>query len=370
MDYSKYQIVEIGDFAMNHMDLLTGWVDIAIQRGVTSPDYRVFCLRSNSKNESKYFLSLFQNGYKAKIFFAFGQGSSQLGRWRLPTDQFNNFWLPVPPLPEQTAIASFLDRETGKIDALVSEQERLISLLKEKRQALISHAVTKGLDPKAQMKPSGVEWLGDVPQGWEVKRLGLICGKIGSGKTPAGGSEVYSDEGIVFIRSQNVYDDGLRLDDVVYISPTIDSEMYWSRVMPGDILLNITGASLGRTCLVPSDFQGANVNQHVCIIRVTNPLFKRFVSLAMKSESTKIQIELAQTGAAREGLNFAQISHIVICLPPLPEQDAIAAFLDRETGKIDALMQEAECGIELLKERRSALISAAVTGKIDVRGLG
>jgi type I restriction enzyme S subunit len=121
----------------------------------------------------RYFLYIFQNAYKQKIFYAFGQGSSQLGRWRLPTEGFQDFVLPLPSLQEQSAIAAFIDRETDKIDALVEEQRRLIELLKEKRQAVISHAVTKGLNPDAPMKDSGIEWLGEVPKHWDIKSLKL-----------------------------------------------------------------------------------------------------------------------------------------------------------------------------------------------------
>jgi type I restriction enzyme S subunit len=171
MDYSKYQFVEIGDFAMNHMDLLTGYVDISGSFGVTSPDYRVFSMRDTDANNHRYFLHIFQNAYRQKIFYAFGQGASHLGRWRLPTDQFQDFALPLPSLPEQSAIAAFLDREIGKIDALVEEQRRLIELLKEKRQAVISNAVTKGINSVAPMKDSGIEWLGNVPEHWNIAPL-------------------------------------------------------------------------------------------------------------------------------------------------------------------------------------------------------
>ena len=273
----------------------------------------------------------------------------------------------LPPLPEQTAIAEFLDRETAKIDGLVAEQRRLIELLKEKRQAVISHAVTKGLNPHAPMKPSGIEWLGDVPEHWEVTRLGFLCSKIGSGKTPLGGGEAYLTEGILFIRSQNVYDDGLYLDDVVYVSDATDAEQSWSRVLSGDILLNITGASLGRTCLVPDDFQAANVNQHVCILRLSSLAFRHFVSMVLKSSGMKSQFDAAQNGAAREGLNFAQISKLALALPPEGEQACIIKFLDTKLAKFDTLTAEAQRAIDLLQERRTALISAAVTGQIDVR---
>ena len=146
MDYSKYQFVEVGDFAMNHMDLLTGYVDISDIFGVTSPDYRVFSIMDKKVCYDRYLLYLFQMCYKNKIFYAFGQGSSQFGRWRLPTEQFNDFFFPLPPFEEQQIIASFLDRETAKLDALTAEAQRGIELLKERRSVLISAAVTGKID--------------------------------------------------------------------------------------------------------------------------------------------------------------------------------------------------------------------------------
>lgn len=273
----------------------------------------------------------------------------------------------VPPKPEQEAIATLLDNEIANIDALISEQQRLIALLKEKRHSIITHAVTRGLNSTAPTRSSGVERLGDVPAHWHVAQLGTLCSKIGSGKTPLGGATTYVDEGVLFIRSQNVYDDGLRLDDVVFITPAVDEEMGGSRTMPGDILLNITGASLGRSCIVPPSCPPANVNQHVCVIRVRDPDLREFVSLALKSSNVKADIDAAQNGAAREGLNYQQIARLVIAVPPVEERIAIAEFISAETDKISALAQAAERSVVVLVEHRSTLISAAVTGEIDVR---
>ena len=214
-------------------------------------------------------------------------------------------------------------------------------------------------------KDSGVEWLGEVPEHWELSRIGYLCGRIGSGKTPRGGSEVYTDNGVLFIRSQNVYDEGLRLEDVAFIDEHTDSEMAWSRVASGDVLLNITGASIGRTCIVPDDFPRANVNQHVCVLRAHDAAVRLTLSLYLKSFFAKTQIELAQTGAARDGLNYSQISAIRIPIPPVDERCSIAAFLDRETAKIDALTAEYRTLIDLLKEKRQGVISQAVTKGLD-----
>jgi len=145
MDYSKYQFANIGDFAMNHMDLLTGYVDISSFNGVISPDYRVFTLEDKN-SFSKFYLYIFQNGYKNKIFYKFGQGSSQVGRWRLPTDEFNDFVFPYPSFIEQQEIANYLDNATCKIDTLISKSQKAIELLKERRTALISATVTGKID--------------------------------------------------------------------------------------------------------------------------------------------------------------------------------------------------------------------------------
>jgi type I restriction enzyme S subunit len=173
----------------------------------------------------------------------------------------------------------------------------------------------------------------------------------------------------LFLRSQNVYDEGLQLDDVVYIDDLIDEEMAGTRVFPGDILLNITGASLGRTELVPDQFPAANVNQHVCIIRLRDLTCRHFISLLLKSQVAKVQFELGQSGAAREGLNFQAVSKLIVPLPSKEEQALIVDHVQRSLSQINTLIQEASKAVELLQERRAALVSAAVTGKIDVRGL-
>ncbi len=159
-----------------------------------------------------------------------------------------------------------------------------------------------------------------LQQELDTLRLKLLTNKVGSGKTPKGGREVYSNEGVVFLRSQNVYDDGLRLDDVVFIDDEIDEEMHQTRVRPGDVLLNITGASIGRTCIVPTPFPRANVNQHVCIIRLRKITDPSFVSYSLKSLFIKDQIRSMENGSSREGLNFEQVGNLHLHLPPLPEQ--------------------------------------------------
>ena len=305
--------------------------------------------------------------------FAFRQSGTEsmtgaAGQKRVPTDFVANYQIPLPPVAEQTVITAFLDRETAKIDALVSKKERLIELLQEKRAALISRAVTKGLDPDVPMKDSGVEWLGKIPTHWKVRRLKHSTQKIGSGKTPKGGAERYVDDGVMFLRSQNVHFGGLQLADVAYIDTNTDNEMSGSRVREGDVLLNITGASLGRGCVARLGGADANVNQHVCILRTDQRQDDPdFLAYSIESQSLQDQIFNNENGVSRDALNFEQIGDLLFSRPAISEQIAIVAFLDRETAKLDSLVAKVNQAIKLLKEKRTALISAAVTGQIDVR---
>ena len=368
MDYSKYQFVEPGDFAMNHMDLLTGYVDISPFWGVTSPDYRVFRTKDAEICWDRYYLYLYQNAYKRRIFFPFGQGSSQLGRWRLPTDEFNSFYLPLPPLSEQHAIAAFLDRETAKIDALITEQQRLVTLLAEKRQAVISHAVTKGLDPDAPMKDSGIEWLGEVPAGREVLALKRVCVLIKDG-THLPPQRV--DNGIPLLSVRNV-DNGrffLRDDDSM-ISEDDYLNLCRSFVpCVDDVLLAIVGATLGKTALVPEGMGNFQIQRSLAVFRCSPEMISKWLYLVFQSRGFQMLLWQYVGFSAQPGIYLGTLAEFRIPVPPLSEQHAAVTFIEEETIKLDALTAEAQRAITSLQERRSALISAAVTGKIDVRGL-
>lgn len=364
MDYSKYQFVEIGDFAMNQMDLLTGYVDIAKQFGVTSPDYRVFRLMDTGGCLDRYYLYLFQNAYRNKIFFPYGQGSAQLGRWRLPTDEFYAFFLPRPPVVEQKSIADFLDLETAKIDALVAEQENLIALLKEKRQAVISHAVTKGLDPAAPMKDSGIEWLGEVPAHWRILKLTKCVTSIVDyrGKTPT-----KVDDGVFLLTARNIRNGSIDYEVSQEFVSEDDYEEVMRRGVPevGDLLLTME-APLGQV---------ANVNRTDIAIAqriiklqgATDTANNYYLKWWIMGIYSQAQLSSLATGSTALGLKASKLGQLDVCLPPSDEQQSVVEFLDTETAKLDDLTTEAQRAIDLLKERRSALISAAVTGKIDVR---
>lgn len=364
-DFNNYQKVQRDDlvFCLFDMDETPRTVGMANQTGMITNAYQAATALNSAYAKFIYYYFFFIDTHKGLKPYYTGL------RKVVKPETFLRIKIPTPPFWEQQKIAQFLDYETAKIDALIDEQKRLIELLKEKRQAVISHAVTKGLNPDAAMKDSGVEWLGEVPEHWKIQKLSHLTSKIGSGKTPKGGALAYVDSGIKLIRSQNVYDDGLRLTDIAYITSEVDADMYWSRVQAHDILINITGGSIGRTCVISDAELPANVNQHVCIIRLDKQWkgYLDWTAFFLKSVLIKEQINFYQTGSGREGLNFEQLSNFRVPMPPLAEAKNISKHLADELSTIEQLNSRALLCSKLLKERRSALISAAVTGKIDVR---
>ncbi len=285
---------------------------------------------------------------------------------QLSLDDVANLPIAVPPLDQQRVITAFLDRETGKIDALVAEQERLMALLKEKRQAVISQAVTKGLNPYAKMKPSGVEWLGEVPAHWRCARLKHIVGGITVGVVVMP-SQYYADEGVPALRGVNVREMAVSLDNLVYFDDASNRMLEKSMLRADDLVCVRTGKP-GTTAIVGPELDGANCIDLI-VIRRSCEFDSRFMAYVMNSDVCRIQYVLGSEGAMQQHFNVETAGNLELALPAKGEQKEIALFLDRMTDEIDVLAREATRAIALLKERRAALISAAVTGKIDVRDL-
>ena len=275
--------------------------------------------------------------------------------------------IPLPTAPEQTAIATFLDRETAKIDALVAEQERLIALLKEKRQAVISHAVTKGLDPSVPMMDSGVEWLGKVPAHWlirPIKHVGRLKGGAGFPHSEQGveGEELcFYKVGSLGQSSSTGY-----LNESENTISRETASALGAFIFPKETLVFAkVGAALflARVRALPADACLDN-NMMGLVVDETKhaPAFVRYAM-------TLVRFDLIANPGAVPSLNEGQIGNFALAFPPSKaEQEAIAAFLDRATGQLEDLFAQAETVISTLRERRTALISAAVTGQIDVRG--
>ncbi|HLJ25926.1 MAG TPA: restriction endonuclease subunit S [Candidatus Angelobacter sp.] len=287
--------------------------------------------------------------------------------------------LPVPVLSdsEQVAIACFLDRKTAEIDTLVDKKRILIEKLKEKRSALISRTVTRGLPPEAaraaglnphpKLKPSGVEWLGEVPAHWRTAQLRRFTRMVTSGSR--GWAEYYTDEGDIFIRIGNLTRNSIQIDlmDVQYVSPPQGAEGERTRIKAGDLLFSIT-AYLGSVAVASASVVGGYINQHIALVRLdTTRLLPEFAGFAMLADLGQNQFAGFGYGGTKVQLSLDDVKSLWLPIPPVSEQRIIADFLDRETAKIDHMVAKVEEAIERLQEYRAALITAAVTGKIDVR---
>jgi len=271
--------------------------------------------------------------------------------------------LPVPKPDEQTAIAAFLDRETAKIDALIAEQEKLIALLAEKRQATISHAVTKGLNPNVPMKDSGIPWLGNVPLHWKLAKLGLYA-TVENGTTPSRTvMEYWEDGSIPWLASGEV--NQLQISEASELITEAALEGCSLRVLPvGTVVIGLVGQ--GKTRGMSAILRiSATINQNLAAVCPGPRIEGGYILYVFRAMYEWLRE--AGRGGNQAAMNCEMLSGLRIPILPLIEQEAIVGFIESEVGKLDALKVQAELAIALLKERRSALIAAAVTGQIDVR---
>jgi type I restriction enzyme S subunit len=308
--------------------------------------------------------------YYTALTIPFGYYSTNTALPSMTKGNLSSHLVAKPPLPEQHQIASFLDRECGKLDALQAKQERLIELLKEKRQALISHAVTKGLpgvasaktglDPTAKLKSSGIEWLGDVPEHWKVVSFGQ-CVAIAGGQVDPTAEPFLNYVMIAPNHIESKVGNLLALETAA--EQGAESGKYLCK--KGDVIYSKIRPALAKACLCPQDQVICSADMYPMrgMLGMTNGFL---LKVLLSAEFTTFAI-MESDRVAMPKLNRETLATTRLPIPPLAEQRAIVAHLDEKCGKIDQLKAKAERGIELLKERRSALISAAVTGKIDLR---
>ena len=279
-------------------------------------------------------------------------------------DKYANLYLPLPPLAEQAAIARYLDRADERIRRAISAKERLIELLTEQRQAVIQRAVTRGLNDHAPLRSSGVDWLGDIPAHWQVRRLKQLC--TGSALYGANVAAVhYQDSGVRFLRTSDINDDGYLEDSKVYVPSSLVADYILN---DGDILLSRSG-TIGRSFLYQSDIHGVCSYAGYLVRFVPNSeVLPKYVFLFTKTRAFKHFLHVMSISSTIENLNGDKYANLYLPLPPLAEQAAIARYLDRATADIDDAIAGARRQAELLREYRARLIADAVCGRIDTRG--
>lgn len=358
--FDGYQYIEDGDLLMClfDIDVTPRCVGKVTHNGVTSPAYSNFKVHDNASRDYFYYYYLMVDNTKELLHLAKNL------RHSFTEEQLGQLKVPMPPLSEQQAIADYLDEICSQIDEIIAEAKASIDEYENLRQSIIYEILTKGPDDNVEMKDSGVEWIGKVPSHWMIGKVKYGTTKVGSGKTPKGGAEVYMTSGVMFLRSQNIYNDGLRLDNPYYISEEIDEEMKNTRVQKNDVLLNITGGSIGRCCIFDGSIPNANVNQHVCIIRVNSSVFlPEYMHLFWISLIGQISIKSYQTGGNREGMSAEAIKNTPIPIIPIGEQRRIVDLIKPKIDDFNSLIAEKESLINDLEAYKKSLIYEVVTGK-------
>lgn len=354
-DYGSYQIFEKGDLAFKLIDLQnikTSRVGLVPRRGIMSPAY-IRLTPASDDVSPEFFYWYFYAAYLGNIFNGLGGGIRQ----NLSQTELLEFPVPDIPVTDQAAIARFLDRETGRIDGLIEKKTRFIALLKEKRGAVITHAVTKGIDPDAPMKDSGVDWLGRVPAHWEVIAAARLF--------------VERDE-----RSKTGNEELLTVSHLTGVTPRSEKTVHmieaestigYKRCLPGDLVVNTLWAWMGAmgTARVP----GIASPAYNVYTPKTDMIDPRFIDYLVRMSIFAKEVTRFSKGvwSSRLRLYPEGLREVRFPVPTLEEQSLIADHLDRQTARIDGLISLTERSIDLLREKRSALITAAVTGKIDVR---
>lgn len=314
------------------------------------------------------FLKYFFNSKLVRAYFE--SVCTGTTRMVLVREDFKNLWITFPPKEEQKIIASFLNQETVKIDALITEQEKLIELLRKKRQAVISHAVTKGFSPSVMLKESGVDWLGEIPEHWSQIRLKYI---ITTWKGVAFKAELFCDEGVRVVKASDIKSLTIRDSDVCL---PFDLAVSYPKLRSGDVIISTVGSgpdvlnsAVGQIGVIPEALDGCLLNQNTVVLRSDEKKLKQdFLTFILQSSAFRSHLNIIAHGTANQSsINVSDILQFNSPLPPVDEQSKIVSLIENETSHIDGLISSVTQGIKLLQERRSALVSAAVTGQIDVR---
>lgn len=358
--YAHYQVVNVGDFAMNHMDLLTGWIDISKYEGVTSPDYRVFTL-NDKEMSADYFLRVFQYYYTNKVFFGFGQGVATLGRWRLPAINFKKIDVPVPPVPGQRRIVAAIDDSVGKVDALIPNVQNQIEKLKTFKQSLITEIVTKGLDPTVPMKDSGVDRLDRIPMHWRIMKQTMLTTRIGDGLH--GTPEFDDSSNIFFINGNNLGEKYITVRENTKSVLPSEYEKYRLDLNDRTLLISLNG-TIGSI----SRYNGEIVvfGKSAGYIIVKNNINIDYLSYYLQTRCVKEIFELSFAGTTINNLSLETLRNLRVCVPPHEEQEAIVVYLDEKCSQIDRLIAIKQSKIEKLEQYKRSLIYEYVTGKKEV----
>lgn len=355
-----YKIVSKNDLVINIMLAWMGGLGVSKYEGIVSPAYCIYKLCDSSNPRFLHFL------YKTPLYLAeFARRSSGVipSRWRMYTDDFGQVLSLLPPRKEQDAIVSYLDSVTSKIDEAIAQQQKMIDLLNERKQIIINDAVTKGLDPKAKMKDSGIDWIGQIPEQWEVKKL-KYCSKTNSGSTPRVilGKENPSSN-IKWVRTTDL-NNNIIYDTSEYLSLVEMNSASCPMLPKNTVLISMYGGagSFGKLGILGMD---ATINQAICSINCFDFVLPQYMFYYLQAIHP-IWMKLAASSRKDPNLNQEVIKNISVVLPPKKVQHQIVEYIDKQVEKIDQILNNVNDQITLLQERKQIIINDVVTGKVKV----
>jgi type I restriction enzyme S subunit len=361
--FNTYQIVNDGDIILRLTDLQNDKNSLRValvkQKGIITSAY----LKLSAKGEfnSSFLYRLLHSYDTTKVFYGMGGGLRQSMKF----EDFRRLPLLLPPISEQVTISNFLDHETTKIDNLIEKQKQLIELLKEKRQAVISHAVTKGLNPDVPMKDSGVEWLGEVPRHWKLKQIRHLCTVVGGG-TPSKSNPTFWMGNIPWVSPKDMKIDYIS-DAEDHISESAVKQSSTKLIPVNSVLIVVRGMILSHSVPVAINTNLVTINQDMKALIPNSDVLCDYLHLVLKGFRENI-LDLTDNSAhGTKCLKTESFERMQIPIPPSYEQNEMISEIKEIASKIDSLMSKQYEALALLKERRTALISATVTGKIDVR---
>ncbi len=359
------KLCEPGDLVLNRLKAHLGVIALSPSHGLVSPDYTV--LRPIGTVNYRFFCAVYRSPYCGQELRKRAKGIVE-GFWRLYTDDFYDIRVSVPPPDEQAAIVRFLDYANGRLERAIRAKRKVIALLHEQKQAIIHRAVTSGLDPTVHLKPSGIPWLGDIPEHWEVQRLKRVCRVQGGYAFP---SSAFGESGIPVVRMNNLRRGVLNLIGVAKI-PEAECVQAFS-LNAGDILYGLSGSigatgSLGNYAVVTEHDLPAMLNQRVArFVPKRERIQPNFLIQLVQSSIFYEQVLADTTGTAQFNVSTNDIENVAVGLPPLGEQERIVSRIGESVAPLATAISRLEREIELLREYRTRLVADVVTGKLDVR---
>ena len=348
---------------MNNQQAWRGSVGVSSYKGIVSPAYLIF---KPKKDLNPQFLKYqLRDKYIIDQFMISSLSVGTIQR-QIKNHLLRKIEIPIPSISEQTQIATFLDHETAKIDNLIAKQEKLIELLEEQRKSVISHAVTKGLDPNVPMKDSGIEWLGEIPKHWNISKLRYYLDGIKDGTH---GTHVSTIEGKLLLSGKNIKNGKLVINENERKISLEDHQKITANGFPkkGDLLINVVG-TIGQSCIYELDTP-ISFQRSVCFLRANNKLEPNFLQRLLESNLSQNQLKILTNKSTIGGVYMGDLVELIIPIISIKEQKKITDYLDKEIQEIVNCIDKQKQLIEKLKEYRASVISHAVTGKIDIREL-